>query len=59
MENLPEELMSDEGIPVYPLLFNNGLAELSETSSQYQVEQEINKASYDTLRDYYEGIKYV
>ena len=57
MENIPEELTSDEGIPLYPVLFNNGLTELSETSSQYKVEQEINEASYVTLREYYEGIK--
>lgn len=58
IEVLPEELGSDEGLSLTPVLFNNGLTDINESTEQYKEEQKLNENSFMTLRHYYRGIRY-
>ena len=57
LDALPDEICSDEGISLHPVLFNTGLQELGETTEQYKFEQSLNEASFLKLRDYYRSVR--
>lgn len=59
LEYIPESLLSGEAIPLHPVLFNSCLQDYHKNSSaQYEVEQEINKASLLDLKAYYRELRY-
>ena len=59
LELFPESLCSGEGISLCPVLFNVGLQQINESSSQYKLEQQINEESLIELRSYYRAVRCV